>query len=113
MSSELAQLLEIACSGYASLVTEETLLALFDCAASSGLILDRIEPFLLEADQEIPHAHLTLSPAEVHGDYSKLNWGERITAVKSDMLNMLEEAHRIGGIFRFNVGVSREEEWAP
>jgi hypothetical protein len=89
------------------------LLALHDCAVSSGLIADRIEPFLLEGDQEITQVHLTLSPAEVHEDYSKLNWGERIKAVKSDMLNMLEDTHRMGGTFRFNIGVSREEDWAP
>jgi hypothetical protein len=112
VNGDLSKLLETARSGYASLVTEQTLLNLYEYAAVNGLIVDRIEPFLFEGELQIPQVHLTLSPAEIHGDYAKLAWGARIAAVKGDMLSMLKETHRIGGTFRFNVGVSSEEEWA-
>ncbi len=113
LSRELSQLLETACDGYADLVTEQTLLDLFEYAASNDLLVDRVEPFLLQGDLQFPQVHLTLSPAELHGDYAALGWSDRIRAVKQDILNMLEETHRTGGEFRFNVGVSGKEEWLP
>ena len=110
---DLAELRENArsYSGY-DLVSEQALLEIYDAAASIDIIIQGIEPFLLKDGLEHPQVHLTITPYEIHNDYKSLSWKERIVAMKVEIERLLEETHRIGGEFRFNLYLASEDQWA-
>jgi hypothetical protein len=95
------------------LVPEDTLLAVCDFAALRDLIVDGIEPFRIAGDLQIPHVELTLTPLQTHELHVSLPWQKRIAAARRDIERVLEETHRIGGQFRFNVWISGPEDWPP